>query len=302
MGKKQHRFDMKRFLVQPEQKVNLSKWSTKAGKELEDREHAEQTLAADVSALQEGQNRLYADSRNSLLVILQGMDASGKDGIIRHVMSGVNPLGCNAYAFKAPNAKELEHHFLWRPTPYLPAKGAISLFNRSYYEEVIVVRVHPEFLIPQRIPKLKSLKPKDLEKLWEARFKEINAFEKALAGNGTQIVKFYLHVSPDEQKRRLIERMELPEKNWKFNPRDLEERKLWSEYKKAYEEMLSLTSTKSAPWFIIPADDKWYARAAVADIISAKLDELGLVYPKIDEKQKTLFAELCQQLKAEGSD
>lgn len=300
MVKAEHRFDESKFRVTFEQKVNLSKFSTKAGKELEDREHAEETLAADVSDLQAAQDKLYADNRFSLLVILQGMDASGKDGIIRHVMSGVNPLGCHAFAFKAPNSTELEHHFLWRPMQYLPEKGSISLFNRSYYEEVLVVRVHPDFLVPQRLPQLKSLKPKSLEKLWESRFKEINAFERTLVTNGMQVMKFFLHVSPDEQKRRLLERMRLPEKNWKFNPRDLEERKLWPKYRKAYEEMLSQTSTKWAPWHIIPADNKWYARAAVADIISARLEALGLEYPKIDENQKSQFAELSRQLEQEG--
>ncbi len=299
MGRKQHRFDVKKFLVEPEQKLNLSKWSTKAGKELDDKEHAESTLAADVSALQVAQDKLYADGRHSLLVILQGMDASGKDGMIRHVMSGVNPLGCSAHAFKAPNAKELEHHFLWRPMPYLPAKGAISLFNRSYYEEVIVVRVHPDFLTPQRLPNLKSLKPKSLEKVWENRFREINAFERALTSNGTHVLKFFLHVSPEEQKRRLVERMKMPEKNWKFNPRDLEERKLWGDYRKAYEDMLPATSTKWAPWHVIPADNKWYARAAVADIIAAKLDTLELTYPVIDEMQRAQFESYILQLESE---
>ncbi len=298
MGKK-HRFDIKKFMVEPDQKVNLAKISTKAGKEFDTRELAEESLAADVSALQEAQDMLYADDRFSLLVILQGMDASGKDGIIRHVMSGVNPLGCQAFAFKAPNSAELQHHFLWRPMHFLPERGKICLFNRSYYEEVIVVRVHPSFLEPQRLPSLKSLKPKSLDKLWINRFKEINALERSLVGNGTQVIKFFLHVSPDEQKRRLLERLQQPEKNWKFNAGDLKERALWPEYKKAYEEMLPATSTKSAPWYVIPADNKWYARAAVADIICSRVESLGLEYPVVNDEQRTQFAELAKQLEAE---
>lgn len=298
MGKK-HRFDIKKFMVEPEQKVNLAKISTKAGKDFDNRELAEESLAVDVSALQEAQDKLYADDRYSLLVILQGMDASGKDGIIRHVMTGVNPLGCQAFAFKAPNSTELEHHFLWRPMQYLPERGKISLFNRSYYEEVLVVRVHPDFLAPQRLPGLKSLKPKLLEKLWTSRFKEINALERSLVGNGTEVIKFFLHVSPDEQKRRLLERLQQPEKNWKFNARDLEERRLWPEYKKAYEEMLAATSAKSAPWYVIPADNKWYARAAIADIICSRVESLGLDYPEITEEQRLQFAELAKLLEAE---
>jgi len=300
MGKK-HRFDVKKFAVEPEQKINLAKSSTKAGKELENRELAEESLAVDVSDLQQAQDKLYADDRHSLLIILQGMDASGKDGIVRHVMHGVNPLGCRAYAFKAPNTNELQYHFLWRPMHYLPERGGISLFNRSYYEEVLVVRVHPDFLLPQRLPDLKSLKPKALDKLWTSRYKEINSLERTLTSNGTQVIKFFLHVSPDEQKRRLLERLQQPDKNWKFNAGDLEERKLWPEYKKAYEEMLSATSTKVAPWYVIPADNKWYARAAVADIICSRVEATGLEYPKVSDQRKAEFEELAKQLELDQS-
>ncbi len=301
MGKK-HRFKVGKFQVDPDKKLNLAKISTTAGKEFEDRDHGKESLAEDIAALQEAQDRLYADDRYALLVILQGMDASGKDGIIRHVMSGVNPLGCNAYAFKAPNSVEQSHHFLWRPMQFLPQKGAISLFNRSYYEEVLVVRVHPEFLVPQRLPQLTALKPKLLAKLWENRFEEINDMEKSLVDHGTQVLKFYLHVSRDEQKKRLLARLEEPEKNWKFNAGDLEERKLWPLYKEAYEDMLIKTSTKSAPWHIIPADDKWYARAAVADILSAKLESLDIKYPEISAEQRAQYAELAKQLSLQTDD
>ncbi|MCC6508431.1 MAG: polyphosphate kinase 2 family protein [Pirellulaceae bacterium] len=318
VGKK-HRFDLRDFEVKPESSINLAKWSTKAGKELLAKDVADEALAADVAALQAAQERLYASNRFGLLVILQGMDASGKDGAIGHVMRGVNPLGCRAYAFKAPNELELKHHFLWRPMAYLPERGMISLFNRSYYEEVLVVRVHPKFLEPQRLPQLSESKRSDqkpseskpgeskhsetksseskrkkgqakaLDKLWKQRYREINAFERSLASNGTLVIKFFLHVSPEEQKQRLLERMQQPEKHWKFNPRDLEERKLWPEYKQAFESALAETSTTWAPWYVIPADNKWYARAAIADIIAAKLEQLDLNYPEVSDEQRALY-------------
>ncbi len=298
MGKK-HRFQLSDFEVKPESNLNLAKWSTKAGKQSLAKEFADEALAADVAALHEAQERLYASNRYGLLVIMQGMDASGKDGAIGHVMRGVNPLGCRAYSFKAPNEEELKHHFLWRPMPFLPARGMISLFNRSYYEEVLVVRVHPKFLEPQCLPDLKLDKPKSLQKLWKQRYREINAFERSLVASGTVVVKFFLHVSPEEQKTRLLERISQPEKNWKFNPRDLEERKLWNEYRQAFEEAITETSTEWAPWHIIPADDKWYARAAIADIIVARLEKLGLQYPDVTQEQRDLYARLGEALAAE---
>lgn len=296
---KKHRFDLKHFELKPGSSVNLGKWSTKAGRERLPKELADEALAADVAALQAAQVRLYASNKFSLLVILQGLDASGKDGAIAHVMRGVNPLGCRAYAFKPPNETELKHHFLWRPAAFLPERGMISLFNRSYYEEVLVVRVHPEFLEPQRLPQLKGLKPKSLEKLWKQRFREINAFERSLVNNGMLVLKFFLHISPDEQKERLIERIKVPEKNWKFNPRDLEERKLWPTYMTAFEEAMSATSTSWAPWFVIPADNKWYARAAIADIITAKLEKLSIEYPEIGDEQRELYNKLAKELEYE---
>lgn len=296
---KKHRFDARNFLVRPESKVNLAKHSTEPGKEFADRSAASEALAADVESLRSAQERLYAGDRFSVLVILQGMDASGKDGAIGHVMSGVNPLGCRAYAFKAPNETEVKHHFLWRPMQYLPQRGMMSIFNRSYYEEVLAVRVHPQFLEPQRIPDLKINKPKQLSKLWKQRYREINAFERSLVANGTLVIKFFLNVSKAEQKSRLLERMENPDKHWKFNPRDLEERALWPEYQAAYEESLAETSTEWAPWYIVPADEKWYARAVIADLITARLDELDLQFPGVTEQQKTLYQELAKKLREE---
>lgn len=295
---KKHRFKDEKFYVDPDQKLSLAKRATKAGKELDDKLHASETLAADVSALQEAQQVLYASGTHSLLIIFQGMDAAGKDGTIRHVMGGINPQGCRVYSFKAPNETELQHHFLWRPMPCLPERGMISIFNRSYYEEVLVVRVHPEFLLPQRLPGVDSLKPKTLNRLWKQRFEEIKAFEKSLAVNGTLVLKFYLHVSKDEQKERFLERLTDPEKHWKFNARDLTERELWPQYRKAFEEALTATSTQWAPWYVIPADNKWYMRAAIADIISAKLEALKLQYPEVPADERARFDEFAKRLAA----
>ncbi len=298
MGKG-HRFSDSKFRVELGDKIDLSKRPTGAGKELKDKSRAAEELAVDVSALQSAQQLLYASDSHALLVIFQGMDAAGKDGTIRHVMGGVNPQGCRVHSFRAPNATELKHHFLTRAVPCLPERGMISLFNRSYYEEVLVVRVHPEFLVPQRIPKLKSLTPKTLEKLWQQRYKEINAFERSQAQQGMQILKFYLHVSQDEQKERFLERLHDPEKYWKFNAGDLAERKLWPEYQNAFEDALSHTSTKWAPWYVIPADDKWYARAAIADIIASKLEALDLHFPSVSDEEQAKFADFARQLNEE---
>ena len=287
-----HSFDAKKFRVKEGDSIKLSKISTKAGKELSKKADGIEALKVDNASLQEAQNRLFASGQRSLLIILQGMDASGKDGTVRHVISGVNPQGCRIYSFRAPNTEEVQHHFLWRPMRFLPARGMISIFNRSYYEEVMVVRVHPEFLGPQNLPPFK--KPMDL---WKQRFGEIRNFEQTLVNCGTSVLKFYLHVSRDEQKARLLERLTQPDKRWKFNERDLEERKLWEKYEEATEEVLSATSSKSTPWYIIPADDKWYARAAIADIIAGHLDSLDLEYPKVSPEDEEKFVMLAKQLK-----
>ncbi len=290
----QHTFDHKKFRVTEGDKLKLSKLSTSAGKELSGKNQGEDALKADLEVLRASQDRLFAEGQRSLLVILQGMDAGGKDGTIRHVMSGVNPQGCRVHGFRAPNTDELQHHFLWRPTRFLPEKGMIALFNRSYYEEVLVVRVHPEFLAPQKLPPIKKLSD-----LWEQRFEEIRQFEKVLTNQGTTVLKFFLHVSADEQKKRMLERLHTPEKRWKFNEHDLEERKLWPDYEAAIEDMLPATSTKESPWYVIPADDKWYARAAVADIISSNLTKMDLRYPEVDKEREALFAKLAKQLENE---
>ncbi|MEM7478300.1 MAG: polyphosphate kinase 2 family protein [Planctomycetota bacterium] len=299
MPKNKHQFDPSRFIVPGDNKLNLSKRSTKAGKELRDKTHGIESLAKDVSALQSAQEILYASGTHSVLLIFQGMDAAGKDGTIRHVMGAINPQGCRVYSFKAPNETELKHHFLWRPMRFLPERGMISIFNRSYYEEVLVVRVHPSFLIPQQLPGVDLEKKNSLNKLWKQRFEEINAFEQSLARSGTLVLKFFLHVSRDEQKERFLERLTNPEKFWKFNSADLSERALWSQYRRAFESALSATSTKHAPWFVIPADNKWYMRAVIADIIAAKLEGLKLNYPAVDKTESAQFADLAEKLRQE---
>jgi len=290
-----HRFEAKKFRVKEGDSIKLSKISTKAGNELAQKVDGIESLATDNASLQEAQNRLFAAGRRSLLIILQGMDASGKDGTVRHVINGVNPQGCRIHSFRAPNSEDVQHHFLWRPMRFLPPRGMISIFNRSYYEEVIVVRVHPEFLTPQNLPPYKKLGD-----VWKNRFEEIRIFEQTLVNSGTSVLKFFLHVSRDEQKRRLLERMTQPDKRWKFNARDLEERKLWSEYQEAIEDVLPATSGKSTPWYIIPADDKWYARAAIADLIAGHLESLDLEYPKVSVEEESKLLALAKQLVTEA--
>jgi len=294
-----HRFEATQFWVDPDRKLELSKRATKAGKEFNDKKIAEQALATDVTALQRQQELLFANKSRALLIIIQGMDTSGKDGIIRHVMGAVNPQGCRVYSFGPPNATEISHHFLWRSTPCLPEKGMISLFNRSYYEEVLVVRVHPRFLSPQRIPHVDPEKTKSLDALWKRRFKEIRSFEKTLDQNGTPVLKFFLHISYEEQRERLLARLREPEKFWKFNAGDLAERKLWPTYQKAYQDCLQQTSTLECPWYVIPADNKWYARAAVADIIAARLEGLSLKFPDASKQEVAKFAEHIAELEQE---
>ena len=236
---------------------------------------AEKSLTEDVSELAEAQDRLYAADSWSILIIFQAMDAAGKDSTIKHVMSGVNPQGCQVFSFKQPSAEELDHNFLWRYTRALPERGRIGIFNRSYYEEVLVVRVHPELLKAERIPNAKLD-----DDFWADRYEDINALEQHLARNGTLILKFFLHVSKDEQRKRFLKRLEDPRKHWKFSAADLVERGFWDDYMKAYEEAISATSTKWAPWYIIPADHKWVSRGLVARIIVSSINKLDLTLPR----------------------
>lgn len=255
------------------------------------KERAREILDTSLGELAAAQELLYADDRFALLIVLQAMDAAGKDGTIKHVMSGVNPQGCQVYSFKKPSAEELDHNFLWRYMCKLPERGRIGIFNRSYYEDVLVTRVHPEILDQQKLPPGKRGKS-----FWEARYEDINAFEKHLVRNGTVILKFYLNVSRREQKRRFIERLERPEKNWKFSPSDLVERDFWDDYQEAYQAALSATSTDIAPWYVVPADNKWATRAIVADIITSTLRSMDLRSPELTDQHKQLLADARRKL------
>jgi PPK2 family polyphosphate:nucleotide phosphotransferase len=245
------------------------------------KEKLKELLEQDLLELAKAQDLLYASDTYSVLMILQAMDGAGKDSTIKHVMSGVNPQGCQVFSFKQPSAEELDHNFLWRCMKALPERGRIGIFNRSYYEEVLVVRIHPEWLIAQKLPDGDARKS-----FWENRFNDINAFERHLVRNGIIILKFFLHVSKREQKKRFLERLDDPKKNWKFSAADVAERVLWSKYMAAYEEMLNETSTSWAPWYVIPADHKWITRALVADILVSKITDLKLQYPQLSRKQK----------------
>lgn len=252
----------------------------------EDKADAKEALAVGIETLAELQDKLYAQDKWGVLLIFQAMDAAGKDSAIKHVMSGVNPQGCQVSSFKSPSAEELDHDYLWRCMKRLPERGRIGIFNRSYYEETLVVRVHPEFLAKEKMPP--SLVTKDL---WKDRFRDIRNFEQYLANNGIVVVKFFLNVSKKEQMKRFLDRLEEPEKNWKFSVADLNERAHWDEYQKAYEEMIRHTATKHAPWYVVPADNKWFTRCVVAAAIIETLDKLNLAYPKVSPaRQKELLA------------
>ncbi|MBI5385121.1 MAG: polyphosphate kinase 2 family protein [Verrucomicrobia bacterium] len=247
-----------------------------------DRDKAERLQQKQLAQLLELQDRFYAHHRDAVLVILQGMDAAGKDGLIKHVMSGINPAGCEVCSFKAPSLTELDHDYLWRTHVHTPDRGRIGIFNRSYYEEVLVVRVHPEFLQGQRLPVGAAEDPK----IWSRRYEDINAFERYLERNGTQVVKFFLHLSKREQAERFLSRIESPAKNWKFSKADLAERQHWDDYQKAFEEMIRHTSTDYAPWYVIPADRKWFARTAVAAILVEVLKKTKPRYPEVSEAHR----------------
>jgi PPK2 family polyphosphate:nucleotide phosphotransferase len=253
---------------------------------LHSKEKAEEVLRQRILRTAELQDKLYAQDSWALLLIFQAMDAGGKDGIIKHVMSGVNPQGCQVFSFKAPSTLELDHDFLWRTARCFPERGRIGIFNRSYYEEVLVVRVHPEILKGQKTPA--SLVGKNI---WEERFEDIRTFERHMARSGTVIRKFFLNVSKKEQKKRFLARLEEPEKNWKFSAADIRERAYWSDYQKAYEEMIANTASEAAPWHVVPADNKWFTRLVVSAVVVETLESLGLAYPKVEAgKRKELEA------------
>jgi PPK2 family polyphosphate:nucleotide phosphotransferase len=269
--------DVRRFLVQPGRKLRLARCPTDVPKLYRNEQDAEAQLARQVARTSELQDVLYASDRHSLLLIFQAMDAAGKDGAIKHVLSGVNPLGCQVSSFKQPSAEELDHDFLWRTTLRLPERGRIGIFNRSYYEEVLVVRVHPQYLAAQRLPE-GSVEARDF---WEGRLRSIRDHEAHLHRNGTRVLKFFLHVSNEEQRKRFLDRIDHPDKNWKFNLGDVEERGYWDDYMRAYEQALAATSTHDSPWYVIPADDKKNARLLISQALNATLESMNLAYPKL---------------------
>ena len=258
------------------------------------KDRAKTVLEENLKELTEAQNLLYADNRFSVLIVLQAMDAAGKDGTIKHVMSGVNPQGCQVFSFKKPSAEELDHDFLWRYARCLPERGRIGIFNRSYYEDVLVVKVHPELLDQEKLPPEKIGK-----RFWNSRYEDINAFEQHLTRCGTKVLKFFLNISKKEQKRRFLERLERPEKHWKFSTADLAERGYWDQYMQAYEEALSATSTEWAPWYIVPADQKWVTRTLVADLITSTILSFKPKYPALTEAQRKTIDEARKTLEAE---
>ena len=283
-----------RLVAKPGRKISLRDYDADWTGSIKDKQQAEGLLQEGVQRLAKHQDKLYAQDSYALLIIFQAMDAAGKDGTIRHVMSGINPQGCQVFSFKAPSAEERDHDYLWRSSKALPERGRIGIHNRSYYEEVLVCRVHPELLDAQNLPA--ECKDKGV---WKRRFNEINNFEEYLTDNGIVILKFYLNVSKEEQKRRFLARIDLDEKNWKFSVNDARERQYWDDYMEAYEDVFTHTSTKAAPWYIIPADNKWFMRYAVAAIINHRLEKLDLVYPTLTKEKKNELLEARKVLMAE---
>ena len=281
-------FDTDVFRVPAGTSVHLKKWPTRCEPVYQTTQQYQEMLSAHVKALSAQQELLYASDSYAVLLIFQAMDAAGKDGVISHVMSGVNPQGCQVYSYKHPSATELKHDFLWRTTRDMPERGKIGIFNRSYYEEVLIARVHPEILQAERVP--------DDKGAWKQRYRSIVDFESHMDRNGTRIVKFFLHLSKEEQRKRFLDRIDEPEKNWKFSIQDIEERKYWKDYMRAYEKCLSATSTKHAPWYVIPADDKLNARLIVSGIVRESIEALKMTYPKISSARRRDLRALRRQL------
>ena len=280
------------FRAKENEQVDLLKWKTSIAPVYESKAQYQEFLDAHIKQLSSQQQLLYAANHFAILIIFQAMDAAGKDGAIKHVMSGVNPQGCQVFSFKHPSEAELEHDFLWRTTRDLPERGRIGIFNRSYYEEVLIARVHPEILRSEGV--LRS--PEEEKTIWQNRFRSINNLETHLSGNGTRIIKFFLHLSKEEQRKRFLKRIDDPEKNWKFSTSDIEERKFWDDYMKAYGECLSATSTNEAPWYIVPADDKKNTRLIVSQIVLDTIEGLKLTYPASDAARVQELQSIREQL------
>ena len=270
-----------RYCVAKGEKFRLKDYDTGDTGDVKDKDEAQKIIDERAGLLTNLQEKLYAQDRWGLLLIIQAMDAAGKDGVIKHVMSGVNPQGCDVHAFKTPSTEELNHDYLWRAHSRVPERGMIGIFNRSYYEEVLVVRVHPSLLEGQKLPN-----PLIGKHIWEQRYEDINAFERYLTRNGVVVRKFFLHVSKKEQKKRFLERLEDSKKNWKFSMADVKERGYWKDYQEGYEEMIQSTATKHAPWYVVPADNKWYTQLIVASAIITALEELDLSFPDVDKEKK----------------
>ena len=285
---------VKRYQVDNGRKFRLRDFKPDDTWKLKSKEQAQEWLEKGVAHLADLQAKLYAQNRWAILLIFQAMDAAGKDGIINHVMSGINPQGCQVFSFKVPSDEDLNHDFLWRSNKCLPERGRIGIFNRSYYEEVLVVRVHPEWLQRQKLPSVLAGKG-----IWKERFQSINDYERHLSRNGVVIRKFFLHVSKEEQRRRLLERLEHSEKNWKFSLADIAERQRWDDYMEAYEEAIAETARKHAPWYIVPADNKWFSRLVVAEVVIETMEQLKLKYPEVDPTKRKELAEVRQRLEKE---
>src|SRR5690349_11392976 len=280
------------FRVEEGQKIDLDKWPTSVEPIYESKKHYQKLLSNHVAQLSSLQQLLYASNRYALLLIFQTMDAAGKDGAIKHVMSGVNPQGCQVFSYRHPSATELQHDFLWRTTRDLPERGRIGIFNRSYYEEVLIVRVHPKILRSEGV----GDGARDEKTVWQSRFRSIVDLEQHLHHNGTRIVKFYLHLSKDEQRKRFLQRIDEPHKNWKFSLADVEERKFWKRYRSAYEDCLTATSTREAPWYVVPADDKENARLIVSQVILDTLNGLEMAYPKVSNERRQELQSIRERL------
>ena len=284
--------DLKHFIIPPNKKFLLKNYLTNFTGHFNKKENAQKKLEEDIARLAELQDLLYAQDNYALLIIFQAMDTAGKDGAIKHIMSGVNPQGVQVYSFKEPSAEELDHDYLWRSMKALPGRGRIGIFNRSYYEEVLVTRVRPEILSKQKLPPESNKR-----NIWKQRFEDINHMERYLVRNGVILLKFFLHISKKEQKERLLGRINDSEKNWKFSASDLENRKYWNRYMKAYQDMMNHTSTEWAPWHIIPSDHKWFARVAVANVIISKMESLHLRYPKVSKEEESNLLKYKKTLK-----
>ncbi len=289
---------LKDFRVPEGKKVKLDKWPTLVDPVYESKKEYKKLLAKQVDELSDLQRMHYASNRYAVLLIFQAMDAAGKDGAIRNVMSGINPQGCQVFSFRHPSATELEHDFMWRTSQCLPERGRIGIFNRSYYEEVLIVRVHPEILLGQGLPDGLL----NEETIWQERYRSIVDLEQHLHCNGTRVIKFFLHLSKEEQRQRFLDRIDEPEKNWKFSLADIEERKFWDQYMEAYEQCLSATSSKESPWYVVPADDKHNARLIVSQIILDTFKSLDMDYPETGDKRKQELLSIRNQLMKEGKD